>query len=75
MDVPTDIGKSHHYKYCHFDKFLHRKGICRRMMTGSGVTTDGSMLRFRDKLAQAVANKLLELGLVKVASDTGVNRR
>jgi len=45
------------------------------MMTGSGVTTDGSMLRFRDKLAQAVANKLLELGLVKVASDTGVNRR
>ena len=67
--VPTDIGKSHHYKKCHFDKFLHKKRLCHRIVTTSNVTTDRAMFRFREKLANAVANKLLELDLVELAPD------
>jgi len=67
--VPTDIGKSHHYKMCHFDSFLNKKGACRRLIARSGVTADNAMLRFRDKLTQAVSAKLLELGLAQLASD------
>ena len=62
VDVPTDIGTNHHYKKCHFDEFLQKKGICHSITTGPDITTDDSMLKFRDKLAQAVASKLLELG-------------
>ena len=69
MDVPTDIGKSHHYKKCHFDDYLHRNWACRRLIMRSGVTTDDSMLRFRDRLTQAVSDKLLDLGLVETAND------
>jgi len=69
VDVPTDIGKSHHYKKCHFDKFLQKNGVCHRMMTSSDVTTDRTMFRFREKLANIVANKLLELDLVELAAD------
>ena len=69
VDVPADIGKSHHYKKCHFDKFLRKKGVCHRMMTSSDVTTDRAMFRFGEKLANAVANRLLELDLVELAAD------
>ena len=68
VDVPTYIGKSHHYKKCHFDNYLHRNGVCHRMVTrhdATGVT----MLRFRDRLAHTVANKLLQLDLVEKAQD------
>ena len=68
VDVPTYIGKSHHYKKCHFDSYLNKKGVCRRLMASSDVTNDTSMLRFRDKLTQAVTDKLLELGLIEVAN-------
>ena len=67
--MPVDIGKSHHYKRCHFDSFLGKKGVCRRLINNSGIVTDDSMLRFGDKLTQAVADKLLKLGLVEVAND------
>jgi len=70
-DVPTDIGKSHHYKKCHFDKYLHKNGVCHRMMTRVDVTRDRTMFRFRDKLANTVAKKLLELDLVELADDDG----
>ena len=60
-----DIGKNHHYKKCHFDKYLHRNGVCHRMMTSSDVTDDRTMFRFRDKLARVVAKKLLQLDLVE----------
>ena len=39
------------------------------MINNSGIVTDDSMLRFGDKLTQAVADKLLKLGLVEVAND------
>jgi len=69
VDVPTDIGKSQHYKKCHFDKNLHKKGLCHRILATFNVTTDRAMFRFREKLANAVANKLLELDLVELAPD------
>jgi len=69
VDVPTHIGKSHHYKKCHFDRFLRRNGVCHRLMTASDVDVDRAMFRFRDQLANSVASKLLELDLVETATD------
>jgi len=69
VDVPTNIGKSHHYKKCHFDKFLHKNGVCHRMMTSAGVTTDRTMFRFREKLANVIAGKLMELDLVELSTN------
>jgi len=65
VDVPTNVGKSHHYKKCHFDTFLHKDGVCHRMMTSTDVTIDRTMLRFVEKLTNAVAKRLLELDLVE----------
>jgi len=69
VDVPVDIGKSQHYKRCHFDKFLQKNGTCHRMMTRADVKKDRTMFRFREKLANVVANKLLELDLIENAAD------
>jgi len=66
-----DIGKSQHYKRCHFDKFLRRTGVCHRMMTTKDVKKDRTMFRFREKLASVVANKLLELDIIELADDDG----
>ena len=67
VDVPAaGVGQSHHYKPCHFDRYLRRHGVCHRMMTaggGDGVAVDRSALRFGDQLARAVADKLLQLDL------------
>lgn len=69
VDVPANVGKSQHYKKCHFDKFLQKNGVCHRMMTSKTVTTDRTMLRYRDQLANIVANKLIELDLVETSVD------
>jgi len=74
VDVPADVGKSQHYKKCHFDRYLRKNGVCHRMMTGADVTTDSTTLRFRDELAHAVAGKLLELDLVEPATDDSWKR-
>jgi len=70
VDVPAQIAKSHHYKKCHFDEFLRRNGVCGRVLADSVVTDDDAALRFGDRLAPAVADMLLSLGLVEVASDS-----
>jgi len=69
VDVPVDVGKSQHYKKCHFDTFLKKNGVCHRMMTSSKVRKDRTMFRFRDELANVVAKKLMELDLIELAAD------
>jgi len=65
VEVLPDIGKTHQYKRCYFDKYQHDKETCRGMTIDSNITTENSRLRFGEKLTQAVANKLMELGLLR----------
>ena len=55
------MGLNHHYKKCHFDKYVRKSGICTRLMKNFSV--DLTMTRFRRKLESRVLVVLEELGL------------
>src|SRR6218665_3057767 len=62
VDVDVETGMNHHYKKCHFDRYLHQDGVCLRLMVTS--FRDRTMERFRDELEMRVAEVLVELDLV-----------
>ena len=56
VDVRIDLGLSHHYKKCHFNKMK-----CDQHLT-EGIEDHG-MLRFKDKLVKAVSKQFKALKL------------
>ena len=53
------IGMNHQYKKCHFDDYLRKPGMCKRLIKNFGV--DHTMARFREKLVSRVLVVLKEL--------------
>ena len=61
VDVAPVFAKNHHYKRCHFDKYLQKPGTCLRLMRS--YQTDDTILRFQNDLDRNVRRKLQKIGL------------
>ena len=59
--VPPSIGLLHHYKMCHLDTFNVKPGECQNL-TRTGIQDD-TMLKYKDKLLQAVDKRIEMIGL------------
>jgi len=63
FDVSVLHGLNHHYKKCHFDRYLGKDGECLRLLMHPNV--DSSLKRFTSVLSRRVIAKLKELDLVE----------
>ena len=62
VDVDTSLGRSHHYKKCHFDDYMGELGVCAKTLTNA--TIDRTMLRFTSRISKPVLNVLKLFHLV-----------
>ena len=46
--VPDEFGRNHHYKLCHFDKYLNIPGLCQRIIENYEI--DKSTLKYGNEL-------------------------
>ena len=68
VDVATSVGKSHHYKKCHFDEYHSKNGLCLRMMSRESFD-DRTMMKYGEELAHRVVKKLVKLDLAEPSDD------
>ena len=56
------MGMNHHYKKCHYDTYLRKPGMCKRLIKMFDV--DLTIARFRKELESRVRVVLIELGMI-----------
>ena len=67
VHVPIGYGVNHHYKRCHFDKYLNKPGYCKNLTMTS--TEDTTVMKYRDELATTTAEVLFKMDLIDLFPD------